>query len=402
MDDKEHFEQLKRWRLILGQAANDKLTEMANGQGLLDDELSLMDQALAAIYDDTTTDISDKHNKAGSRSASLGASSPALSKWLGDVRSFFPTDIVSVIQADAIERKGLTQLLFEPETLRQVKPDIRMVATLIALKGRIPEKTKETARMLVREVVDEIMERLAHEIRRAVTGALNRRKHSPLPSITGLDWKTTIRRNLKHYDLDSQMLIPERFYFYERAKRSKEWTVILDIDQSGSMADSVIYASIIGSIFASLPSLDTHVVAFDTEVADLSEQCANDPVDMLFGIQLGGGTDINKSVQYCEQFISDPKKTLFILISDLYEGGNQAALIRRMESMRHSGVSVICLLALSDSGIPSYDVSLAKRLSSFGIPCFGCTPDRLPELIAGALQGQDLQQLAAAIDTGAK
>ncbi|MDQ8733654.1 VWA domain-containing protein [Paenibacillus sp. LHD-38] len=403
MSDNEQFEQLKRWRLILGQAANDKLSDMANGRGLLDEEQSLMDEALAAIYDDTVNDPKDKQGNSAARSAGLGASSPKLTKWLGDVRSFFPSDIVSVIQADAIERKGLTQLLFEPETLRQVKPDIRMVATLIALKGRIPERTKETARLLVREVVEEIMAKLAHDIRRAVTGALNRRRHSPLPSVTGLDWKTTIRRNLKHYDPERQLLIPEKFYFFERARRSKEWTVILDIDQSGSMADSVIYASIIGSIFASLPSLDTHVVAFDTEVADLSEQCASDPVDMLFGIQLGGGTDINKSVQYCEQFIHDPKKTLFILISDLYEGGNQSALIRRMENMRQSGVSVICLLALSDGGVPSYDAELAKRLSGFGIPCFGCTPDRLPELIAGALQGQDLQTLAGAItDSGKK
>ncbi|CAM4436529.1 hypothetical protein FHS16_001611 [Paenibacillus endophyticus] len=397
MRDQEQFEQLKRWRLILGQAANDKLTGMGNGRQLLDEEQTLMDEALAAIYDDTTDDVSNNNGRNSARSAGLGSSSPKLSKWLGDVRSFFPSDIVSVIQSDAIERKGLTQLFFEPETLSQVKPDIRMVATLLSLKGRIPEKTKDTARILVREVVDEIIARLAHEIRRAVTGALNRRKHSPLPSISGLDWKTTIRRNLKHYDPERQLLIPDKFYFFERAKCSKEWTVILDIDQSGSMADSVIYASIIGSIFASLPSLDTHVVAFDTEVADLSEQCANDPVDMLFGIQLGGGTDINKSVQYCEPFIHDPKKSLFILISDLYEGGNQSALIRRMENMRQSGVSVICLLALSDGGVPSYDAELAKRFSSLGIPCFGCTPDRLPELIAGALQGQDLLALAGAI-----
>lgn len=402
MSNHQELEQLKRWRLILGQAANEKLTDLAKGQGLLDEEYSLMDEALAAIYDETFGTGQDNQNTSGKRSAGLGSSSPKLTKWLGDVRSFFPPDIVSVIQGDAIERKGLTQLLFEPETLSQIKPDIKMVATLIALKGRIPEKTKETARMLVREVVNEILARLEHEIRRAVTGALNRRRHSPIPSMSGLDWKTTIRRNLKHYDHNSQLLIPERFYFFERARRSKEWTVILDIDQSGSMADSVIYASIIGSIFASLPALDTHVVAFDTEVVDLSEQCANDPVDMLFGIQLGGGTDINKSVQYCEQFIRDPKKTLFILISDLYEGGNQSALVRRMENMRQSGVSVLCLLALSDGGIPSYDAELAKRLAGLGIPSFGCTPDRLPELVAGALQGRDLQELAAAMTVTAK
>lgn len=189
MSDNVNIEQLKRWRLILGQGVNDKLNDMANGQELLDSELSLMDQALAAIYDDTNGDISDSRSHSGGRSASLGASSPRLANWLGDIRSFFPSDIVSVIQGDAIERKGLTQLLFEPETLRQIKPDIRMVATLIALKGRIPEQTKETARLLVREVVDEIMAKLAHEIRRSVTGSLNRRKHSPLPSLTGMDWK---------------------------------------------------------------------------------------------------------------------------------------------------------------------------------------------------------------------
>ena len=397
MNDNEHLVQLKRWRLILGQSANDTLTDMAHGKQLLNEEQSLMDQALEAIYEDTFA--TDLGNQVGGsqRSAGLGASSPKLTKWLGDVRRFFPSDIVSVIQSDAIERKGLTRLLFEPETLSQVKPDIRMVATLIALKGQIPEQTKETARLLVREVVDEILARLQHELRSAVTGALNRRRHSPLPSMSGLDWKKTIRRNLKHYDAESKRLIPERFYFFERIRRSKEWTVILDIDQSGSMADSVIYASIIGSIFASLPALETHVIAFDTDVTDLSEQCADDPVDMLFGIQLGGGTDINKSVQYCEQFISDPKKTLFILISDLYEGGNQSALVRRMENMRQSGVSVLCLLALSDGGTPSYDAELAKRFSSLGIPCFGCTPDRLPELVAGALQGRDLEELAKGI-----
>lgn len=273
-----------------------------------------MDEALAAIYEGEGTGSGaglngqGNGNTSGSRSAGLGTSSPKLAKWLGDVRHFFPPDVVSVIQADAVERKGLTQLLFEPELLSQVKPDIGMVATLMTLRGQIPERTKETARALVREVVDDIMKRLEQDLTRAVTGALNRRQHSPLPSLSGLDWGATIRKNLKHYDQERRLLIPEKVYFFDRARKSKEWTVILDIDQSGSMANSVIYASLVGSIFASMPSLETKVVAFDTEVVDLSEQCASDPVDMLFGIQLGGGTDINKSLQYCEPFITEPKK----------------------------------------------------------------------------------------------
>ncbi|MDQ0057938.1 VWA domain-containing protein [Paenibacillus harenae] len=397
MDDQQRLEKLRRWRLVLGQAAEQKLEGMAGGGSLLDEEGIAMDESLAAIYDQTPPWGEEDASPSGRRSAGLGSSAPKLTKWLGDVRTFFPSDIVSVIQGDAIERKGLKQLLFEPETLRQIKPDVRMVATLMSLRGRIPEQTKETARLLVKEVVDDIMSRLRDQITRAVTGALNKRKHSPLPSFSGLDWKRTISRNLRHYDTNSGLLIPERFYFFDRAKRSREWTVILDIDQSGSMSESVIYASIIGSIFASLPSLDTRVVAFDTEIVDLSEQCAADPVDMLFGIQLGGGTDIHKSVVYCEPFITDPKKTLFILISDLYEGGNQSALIRRMEHMKQSGVSVLCLLALSDSGAPSYDAELAKRLSGMGIPSFACSPDRLAELVEGAIKGKDLKELAATL-----
>jgi hypothetical protein len=171
------------------------------------------------------------------------------------------------------------------------------------------------------------------------------------------------------------------------------------MDQSGSMAESVVYGSVTGSIFASLPALNTRVVAFDTEIVDLTEQCGNDPVDMIFGVQLGGGTDINKSVAYCEKFITDPAQTIFFLISDLIEGGNQSQLIRRMKEMVESGVRAICLLALSDSGIPTFDERVAKKLSEVGVPCFGCTPNKLPELIEGVLKKHDLKALAARIAT---
>jgi len=384
---------LKRWRMILGAAAEDRLSAMNGGGPLLTDEDSVMDDALAAIYDDTRS-AGAASNQGGGKSASLGKSSPRLARWLGDVRSLFPPDIVSVIQTDAIERKGLKQLLFEPELLSRVKPDIAMAATLLSLRGQIPEKAKEAARQVVRAVVDEIHKRLAQELRRAVTGALNRRQHSPLPSASSIDWHTTIRRNLRNYDTQRKLLIPDKVYFFDRARKSKEWTVILDIDQSGSMADSVIYASIAGSIFASMPALDTKVVVFDTEVVDLSEDCAHDPVDMLFGIQLGGGTDINKSITYCETLIKEPNKTLFILVSDLFEGGNRADMIRRIAEMKQAGVKMICLLALSDDGTPSYDEHVAKKFAALGIPCFGCSPNRLPELIEGALKGIDLQALA--------
>ncbi|MEF3306614.1 VWA domain-containing protein [Paenibacillus sp. GYB003] len=390
-----------RWRLILGQSAEKQLASCAGGESVgLTEEERIMDRALADIYDETSDGTDGGSGPAsGGKGAGTGKSAPRLSKWLGDVRSFFPEDVVSIIQNDAMERKGWKQLLFEPEVLATVKPDIQLVGTLLSLKGKIPEKTKDTARMLVQAVVDDLAKRLESDLRRAVTGALNRRRHSPLPSLSGIDWKRTIRRNMKHYDARRRQIVPEKFYYFDRMRRGKEWTVIVDIDQSGSMADSIVWASVVGSIFASMPSLGTRVVAFDTAVVDLTEQCANDPVDMLFGIQLGGGTDINKSVAYCEQFIEEPKKTLFIIVSDLYEGGNRGALVRRMRELREAGVKTMCLLALSDQGQPYYDEQLAKSLSNDGTPCFACTPALLPELVEGALKGQDLSELAKRVAT---
>ncbi|MCE3200687.1 VWA domain-containing protein [Paenibacillus sonchi] len=385
-----------RWRLILGQEAEASLAGYSEGGQLrLTEEEMIMDSALAAIYDETGGGSSSGNSSGGrGKGAGTGHAAVHLSKWLGDVRSYFPEDVVSIIQSDAMERRGWKQLLFEPELLAAVKPDIQLVGTLLSLKGKIPEKTKDTARMLVKALVDDLVKLLETDIRRAVTGALNKRQHSPLPSLSGLDWKLTIQRNLKHYNQERRLIIPERFYYFDRARRSKEWTVIVDIDQSGSMASSIIWASVIGSIFASIPALNTRVVVFDTEVVDLTEQCANDPVDMLFGIQLGGGTDIHKSVKYCEQFIEEPKKTLFIIVSDLYENGNQAGLVRRMRGLRESGVRTMTLLALSDEGKPSYDERLAGQLSRDGTPCFACTPALLPALVEGALKGQDLGELA--------
>lgn len=253
--------------------------------------------------------------------------------------------------------------------------------------------------MVVRAVVEKIKCLLEQRIRQAVLGALHRREHSPIPHAPSIDWKWTIGRNLKNFQPSLGAIVPEKVYFYSRAQRSNNWTVIVCMDQSGSMAESVVYGSVTGSIFASLPALNTRVVSFDTEVVDLTEQCGADPVDMIFGVQLGGGTDINKAVAYCEQFVSDPSQTIFFLITDLFEGGNQAQLIRRLKDMVESGMRVICLLALSDSGVPTFDQNLAKKISEFGVPCFGCTPNKLPELIEGVLKKQDLKALAARIAT---
>lgn len=377
------IQQVKRWRLILGASVQDQLSSCVSGMELSAEQME-MDQALAAIYDET-----EESGEAQSRrSAGLGASAPRLAKWLGDIRTYFKEDVVCIIQQDAIEKKGLKQLLFEPETLKTIQPNVQLVGTLMSLSGQIPERAKETARMVVRAVVDEIKLQLEQQIRQAVMGALNRREHTPIPHASSIDWKWTIGRNLKNYQPGLQTIVPERVYFYSRAQRTNSWTVIVDMDQSGSMADSVVYGAVMGSIFASIPALKTRVIAFDTEVVDLTEKCGDDPVNMLFGVQLGGGTDINKSVAYCQQFIEDPTKTLFIMITDLFEGGNQSQLVRRLEEMVGNGVTCICLLALADHGKPMFDEALAKKLAGIGIPCFACNPNRIPELLDRAIRGQ--------------
>ncbi|MDR0386322.1 MAG: VWA domain-containing protein [Prevotellaceae bacterium] len=383
MDREEQDRRAAHWRLILGPDSK------AFADTVLTDEQSIMDAALAAIYD--SGEYGDV-NKAKQGAAVNSRAIPNLAKWLTDIRTFFPQDTVSIIQSDAIERKGLTQLLLEPETLRNIKPDISMLETLIVLKGQIPEKSKATARELVRSVVNEIMKRMETDLRKAVAGALNKKAHSPISNFASIDWKQTINRNLKNYDLKGQRLIPEKFYFFERSRKQKDRTIIINIDQSGSMCDSIIYSSIMGSIFASMPALDTHVVAFNSEITDLTEMCHNDPVDMLFGIQLGGSTDINKSVSYCQTLIENPTKTIFILISDLYEGGVKSGLLRRLSEMHKDGVKIITLLSLSNRGKPDYDADLAKEISKLGIACFACSPDRLPELMEAAIKGMDLKR----------
>ena len=372
-------EQLSRWRLILGAETEQSFSGMG-GAPLSQEEL-LMDSALGAIYGGPGEGFGES-----GRGAGKGPSSPVISKWLGDLRSLFDPETVAVVQNDAIERKGLKQLLLEPELLDTLEPDLNLASTLLMLKDQIPKKSKEAARAFIRRIVEEINRLLENDMRRAVTAALNRRAHSPLPAAAALDFPYTIRRNLKNYNKELGAILPERVWFFDRASRVNRWHVILDIDQSGSMGQSILYSSVMACVLASMSAVRTSVVAFDTQIMDLTPLCA-DPVDLLFGFQMGGGTDIAKSVAYCQELVESPAKTLFFLISDLDEGGNRAALLRRLEEPKDSGVTVVVLLAIADGGKPYYDAQTAQRVAAMDIPCFACAPEKLPELLERALTG---------------
>jgi uncharacterized protein with von Willebrand factor type A (vWA) domain len=177
-------------------------------------------------------------------------------------------------------------------------------------------------------------------------------------------------------------------------KRAALRDIILCIDESGSMATSVVYAGIFGAVLASLKAIQTRLVAFDTSVVDLSQELSV-PVDVLFGVQLGGGTDIHRALTYCRGLVRQPHDTILVLISDLYEGGNREEMLKRAASLVSAGVQVIALLALNDDGAPSFDHGNAAALGALGIPAFACTPDLFPELMAAAIGRRDVGQWVA-------
>ncbi|MCE9623706.1 MAG: VWA domain-containing protein [Actinomycetia bacterium] len=381
-------ERSRRWRMVLGGIDEGETEQPGMTAVRLDGHDARIDAALAALYD-----APRDRRGGGSRAGGLGSSAPAVARWLGDIRRYFPTSVVQVLQRDAIDRLKLRQLLLEPEMLRAVEPDLHLVTLLVELNRLLPDATRATARKVVAQVVDQIEQRLAARTKQAVRGALARSQRTRRPRPSDIDWGRTIHANLRHYLPDQQTVIPERLVGYGRRQRSLARDVIVAIDQSASMADSVVYASVFGAVLASIPAFRTHVVAFDVAVADLTP-LLHDPVDVLFGVQLGGGTDIAQAVGYCQQLITRPADTLLILVTDLFEGGNAALLHDRIAALAQAGVCVVVLLALSDEGAPAYDHAQAAALAEMGVPSFACTPDAFPELLAAALEGRDVGRWA--------
>ncbi|MFF3243462.1 VWA domain-containing protein [Streptomyces sp. NPDC002870] len=384
MTGTEYDERLRRWRLVLG-------GESADGTGCaLAGRDAAMDGALTALYGSG----GGNHHGGRDRSAGLGASAPSVARWLGDIRTYFPSSVVQVMQRDAIDRLGLSTLLLEPEMLEAVEADVHLVGTLLSLNKAMPETTKETARAVVRKVVDDLEKRLATRTRSTLTGALDRSAKINRPRHRDIDWDRTIRVNLKNAlpipeREGAYTVVPERLIGYGRASQSVKKDVVLCIDQSGSMAASVVYASVFGAVLASMRSIATRLVVFDTAVVDLTDQL-DDPVDVLFGTQLGGGTDINRALAYCQSQITRPADTVVVLISDLYEGGIRDEMLKRVAAMKASGVQFVALLALSDEGTPAYDREHAAALAALGAPAFACTPDLFPDVMAAAIEKRPL------------
>ena len=381
-------ERLRRWRLILG--GGDQHHPDGTGIELRGDE-SRMDAALSALYDSPPP--ATRPGRRSSRAGGLSASAPAVVRWLGDIRKYFPSGVVQVMQRDAIERLDLQRLLLEPEMLQAVEPDIHLMSTLLQLQHLLPETTRATARIVVSRVVAQIQARLGEPTIQKVSGALARTARTRRPRHGDIDWDRTVRANLRNYQPSLKTIIPDRLVGYARLGPAVRRDVIIAIDQSASMGDSVVYASVLGAALASIRSLRTRLVAFDTSVADLSD-LLHDPVDVLFGVQLGGGTDLNGAMSYCQSLVSQADDTVLVLISDLYEGTQGGDYLARIAAMARAGVRCVALLALSDEGAPSFDHVAAEALAELDVPAFACTPDAFPDLIAAAIERRDLRRWA--------
>ena len=384
-----HDDALTRWRLILGQRAEQANLAFRLGGKREQDEsgdaplqralpagmgLTALDRALSFVYD------------SNERFGGTGDSAPYVPQWLEQMRALFNQSTLAMVQRDAFERTGLAELLLQPEIAPRLQPDVRLAATILSFKEQIPDEVKQTARDLIRQVVDELRRKLETQIVQTVIGALQRNRYSPIRSARNLDWRRTLKSNLKYYLPERKTIIPERLYFWANEKRYRDWRIIILVDQSGSMANSAIYASLMACIFASLQVLETHLVVFDTSIVDLTPYLSGDPVELLFSLQLGGGTDIAQAVAYGANLVKRPEKCIFVLITDLYEGGDEAALLTRLRALRESKVQVLCLLALEDDK-PVYHKTLARQVAALDIPTVAATPNKLLELMEQILKG---------------
>lgn len=380
----ESAERGRRWQLVLGATEqpdnNEGGDDSAEGGGARRQQQQLspsdraLDEALGALYGD-------------SRGGDLSRSMPDVARWLGDIRAYFPEDVVDVMQRDALKRLDPRRLVEEPELLAGIEPDAALAAKLLSLRKVMPPQTQETARQVVARVVDDLVRRIEYPLRQAVSGRLNRAAHTHRPrKAQEIDWGRTIHANLKHYRPELGTVIPEKLVGFGR-RRATLKDVILLVDTSGSMATSVVYSGIIAAVLASLPSINTRLVMFDTAVVDLTDRL-DDPVEMLFGLRLGGGTNIDQALSYARGAITRPRDTIVVLISDLFEGGNKERMVRQVQHMLADGVQFITLLALNDQGAARYNAAVAQELADLGAPAFACTPEQFTDLMARALNEQ--------------
>lgn len=363
-----------RWRLVLGKYARDQINVgMSVEQQRIEDALDFL---YSREYQGRG--VRDAENQ---RDGSLDPTQLTIPRWLSEVRELFPKETVAIIEKHALDRYNLTELVTDPEILRRLEPSFELVKILLTFRGHLQGEVLNEARRVIRSVIEEIKQRLITEVQRAFSGRRNRFQHSNLKMAQNLDWRGTIRKNLKNFDTRRKQIAVEQVLFFSRIQRRLPWRIILCVDQSGSMASSVIYSAVMAGILNGLPLIDVKLVVFDTSVVDLSGH-VEDPVELLMSVQLGGGTNIGQAMQYCEQLVEDPHRTIVVLISDFCEGAPARSLLASCQRFREGGVRLLGLAALDETASPSYDVHMAEMLAAQGMDIAALTPKRFAEWLA--------------------
>ncbi len=328
----------------------------------------------------------------GDRTGGTSPSRPVSSKWFGQVRDLFPPQIVHLLQKDAIAKFGIKKLLTQASILDDIEPDVGLIASVLTVKEALSGPSLEQAKNLIRKLARSVEERLRWQMINRISGKRQPGMRILNPRQSDIDWHLTIRHNLKHYQPDLKTIIPHRLLGRPRQNKSLK-NLILLVDQSASMTQSMIYAGILAGIMTSVKSLNTRFIAFDTSVVDLTDQL-HDAVELLFKVQLGGGTDIQQAMGYAHSQVDPSVETHLVLISDLYEGAPVELLFTQTEMLLNESVHIIVLLALDDQGKPAYDRDVAARFAQMGIPSFACSPDQFPKLMAAALNKEDLSRFS--------
>jgi Mg-chelatase subunit ChlD len=367
-------ETLRRWRLILGRYAAQPLsqTQFSAGDWKLD-------QALEYLYGREYDGRGLARPSGGP--GSLDPSQLRAVDWLNRSRSLFPQEVFERMQTQAIDRYQLTDLLSDPAVLRSLDATPGLAKALLGMRGRLSGQMRDAVREVIQKTVDEITRKLRNDFVNALVGRRNRMRRSHIKSAQNFDARATIAANLKHYDVERKQIVIEHPRFNARVKRNLPWDVVLCVDQSGSMMDSVIYSAVIAGIMSSLPAVRVKLVVFDTSVVDLTN-LAHDPVEVLLTVQLGGGTDIGRAVAYCESLVGNPQRTVFALISDFMEGAAPGPLLAAVQRMAQSRVKLLGLAALDESANPVYDRQMAQRLADKGMHVAALTPTHFAQWLA--------------------
>lgn len=366
---------LNRWRLMLGKYADSQVGFSKDGIGAgpgAGGDIREMDDVLDFIYSREYGEEEGVREQAGG----LGESVLTVTTWVNKVRELFPKETVEIMEKQALERYKMTELLTDSRVLEKLNPNKELLGMILNFKGLMKPEVLATAKRIVKKVVDELMEKLNSEIKRSITGQIDKTQDSPVKSSRNLDIKRTIMNNLKHYDREKRRLVLEKVFFYSRIKKYQQWKIIVCVDESGSMLDSVIHSAIMAGIFAKLPMLDTKLVIFDTNIVDLSDY-VEDPVETLMSVQLGGGTEIGRALSYCESLVTEPEKTIMVLVTDLYEGGELSYLYSTTAAIVESGVKLMVLTALDDAANPNYNKNAAAKMAGLGANVAAMTPGKL-------------------------